>query len=289
MNKPKVGIFWFDAKTDKLFGVAKVDAASLPFDSDGHKTIEIGHGLQWETLGRSGNYEKIPRGRIYEIQGNGFCVITGRWINDYPQVKKLIAEEFDLQNSTTTYMYDSRWDIDIGQNYKPLRSVAEYLNKRLKTDAFKWFDNIRPNFLGYKIKGDLEFSFDGLNSFTNLHVETSVCFSIDENNDAFIEIALEAWPVDEENYDLSEFAESWHKLYDAWYKYVSERINEAVGILEPLHATFHEHYQDTNEDIEQEISMVGYMNHVYFSCHLPFNMQKEIIADFLIYLHNCLK
>lgn len=56
----------------------------------------------------------VPRGRVFEFQDEGFRVYTGKWINDYPNVKELIIKEFQLPIDKTKFLIDSHWDIGHG-------------------------------------------------------------------------------------------------------------------------------------------------------------------------------
>jgi hypothetical protein len=40
-----------------------------------------------------------------------FIVTTGHWIEEYPQAKRLIMEEFDLPAEKTVFQYAIHWDI----------------------------------------------------------------------------------------------------------------------------------------------------------------------------------
>ena len=46
----------------------------------------------------------VPRGRVFK-DTNKFYVMVGRWINDYPQAKDLIIDEFNLP-SDVEFKYD---------------------------------------------------------------------------------------------------------------------------------------------------------------------------------------
>lgn len=46
-------------------------------------------------------YFKYPRGRIFEIKDRGFVVTcVGDWVNQFPQAKQMIIDEFQLPNNT---------------------------------------------------------------------------------------------------------------------------------------------------------------------------------------------
>ena len=56
----------------------------------------------------------VPRGRVFEFKNEGFKVYTGKWIDNYPQVKDLIIEEFQLPKEDTEFRQDYHWDIGHG-------------------------------------------------------------------------------------------------------------------------------------------------------------------------------
>jgi len=114
-DDPKVGIFWYDPKEKELFGVRSVIASSINTNSisDLHEKVwsreynkRKGKGLPlgvWD-----GDYKNTPRGRIFK-SGDGFVVKTGKWIDDCPEVKELIIEEFDLKDSEVQFQYGIHW------------------------------------------------------------------------------------------------------------------------------------------------------------------------------------
>ena len=121
-DEPKIGIFWYDIRDDKLFGVNSVIAKDYP-----HLTISTLHKFVWakeynkrKALNKplaewSGDYKDTPRGRVFK-SGDGFEVKVGSWINKYPQAKQLIIDEFDLQNSVVNFVIESHWEL--GQGYE---------------------------------------------------------------------------------------------------------------------------------------------------------------------------
>lgn len=116
---PKVGIFWYDPESDELFGVDRTDASLLPFNSSHKKTHRILHKAYWQkqyfrkNRRFMGDYTRVPRGRVFEYQGEGFKVMVGNWINDYPNVRELILDEFELPRDTE-FIIDSHWDLGHG-------------------------------------------------------------------------------------------------------------------------------------------------------------------------------
>jgi hypothetical protein len=123
-NSPEVGIFWYDEKTDSLFGVNKSFAEELQFNSNGLKTVRILHKQWWqreknkrlskgEILGIfCVDYTQIPKGRIFQYKDGIFRLMCGSWITDH--IEKLIKEEFCLQSVLYKRIIDEHWEIGHG-------------------------------------------------------------------------------------------------------------------------------------------------------------------------------
>ena len=124
-DEPKVGIFWYNDKTDELFGVSKVNANDLKFNSNGLKTISILHKSWWQkeknkaiSKGKDPgifgkDYTLIPRGRIFQREEDGvFQLMCGKWINDY--IEDLVKDEFDLHNVSFERIINTHWEIGHG-------------------------------------------------------------------------------------------------------------------------------------------------------------------------------
>jgi hypothetical protein len=95
---PKVGIFWYNPKNNKL-----VDVITESLDCK-------------DTI----NYKKFisenkPRGRVF-YKDNKFLITVGSWINEDENYKAidLVEKEFDLTNEDTEIVEDSHWDIGSG-------------------------------------------------------------------------------------------------------------------------------------------------------------------------------
>lgn len=59
-----------------------------------------------------GAYENKPRGRIFYLPDEDrFVVATGKWLEEYPEAKELVLEEFDLPAHNTVFEYAIHWDI----------------------------------------------------------------------------------------------------------------------------------------------------------------------------------
>jgi len=123
-DEPKVGIFWYDEKTDSLFGVNKSFAGELQYNFNGLKTVRILHKQWWqkeknkrlskgEDIGIfSVDYTQIPRGRIFQYKNGTFQLMCGSWINEH--IIDLVKEEFDLQNVPLEVKKDEHWEIGHG-------------------------------------------------------------------------------------------------------------------------------------------------------------------------------
>ena len=120
-----VGIFWYDAASNDLFGVESEIASRIPFyhsDQFGSNVRTGGklHKQVWKKefhKGRdsrfTGNYTQVPRGRVFEFENDGFKVYVGDWISKYPSAKQLIIDEFELPTDTE-FVIDTHWDLGHG-------------------------------------------------------------------------------------------------------------------------------------------------------------------------------
>lgn len=122
---PELGIFWYDTKNDELFGDRSFECDTVPFRSDGSRTYNKLHKDVWNresykarAQGRatkfSGDYTQIPRGRIFQYDDGHFEVMVGSWINNYPSVKQLVIDRFDLPPDDTQFVVDSHWELGHG-------------------------------------------------------------------------------------------------------------------------------------------------------------------------------
>ena len=129
-RNPKVGFFWFDVGTRKLFGVHTEIADGLKaykspeFDNKLVKTSDLLHEEFWDEKVRfdedpkfKGDYTKVPRGRIFQVEDN-FVITVGDWIKDYPEVIDLVIERFDLPKDKTTSQVAYHWNIGSGWSDK---------------------------------------------------------------------------------------------------------------------------------------------------------------------------
>ncbi len=125
-DDPKVGIFWYNPSWNELFGVVThpVRDYTRANASDGRITCSELHEDVWrKEFNRQkfhgdgsgpfiGPYENKPRGRVfYSMDEDKFIVTVGHWLEEYPQAKQLIMEEFDLPAEKTVFQYAIHWDI----------------------------------------------------------------------------------------------------------------------------------------------------------------------------------
>ena len=124
---PYVGIFWYDTYNDELFGVRSALAEDTEFKMTDlfpakARTCRPLHENVWKKERYkqkpdprfNRDYTKVPRGRIFEVEGQGFVVCVGSWINEYPQAKQLIIDEFDLPKDQTRFKIDTHWELGHG-------------------------------------------------------------------------------------------------------------------------------------------------------------------------------
>lgn len=130
VGEPCVGIFWYDSENNELFGVRSNIADDVTYYkseiSDRQiRTTRFMHYAIWQKESNKGadprfqtmNYTKVPRGRVFEVKDKGFEVYTGKWIEQYPECKQLIIDEFDLPDDTE-FIIDSHWDLGRGWSDK---------------------------------------------------------------------------------------------------------------------------------------------------------------------------
>ena len=128
---PKVGIFWYNEAWKELFGVVThpVRDYTRANASDGRITCSEMHEDVWKKEynrqkhhgdGKGpfiGAYENKPRGRVfYLMDEDRFVVMTGKWLEEHPEARQLILEEFDIPAHKTSFEYAIHWDI--GQRWR---------------------------------------------------------------------------------------------------------------------------------------------------------------------------
>ena len=125
-DEPRVAIFWYDTNKDELFGVRMTHASDAKWyessqfnaivktEKDLHKNVWNKEKHRGKDKRFKGDHTLVPRGRVFEFKDDGFRVYTGSWINNYPEAKELILDEFELPKDNTTFIQDSHWDIGHG-------------------------------------------------------------------------------------------------------------------------------------------------------------------------------
>lgn len=124
-DDPLVAIFWYDADNDELFGVKSTIASQIGWYHSNqwnhdvkteprlHKQIWQKEHFKGKDRRFNGDHTLVPRGRVFEFKEEGFRVYTGDWIDNYPQVKQYILDEFELPENTK-FIKDIHWDIGHG-------------------------------------------------------------------------------------------------------------------------------------------------------------------------------
>ena len=139
-GKPKLGIFWYDPKSNSLFGVEKGNA-ELYSDQGKISTYPKLHKSFWQKMHLRAiaqndiesifyneyDYTQIPRGRVF-LDNGIFYVNVGDWINGYingekcidkDKLRQLIVDEFNLPEDFI-YRQDVHWDIGHGWSEEQL-------------------------------------------------------------------------------------------------------------------------------------------------------------------------
>ena len=127
-DEPKVGIFWYDPRTNDLFGVrshrvsdytkanSRTEFGSISC-SEMHEDVwkKEFHRQKYKNGGIgpfTGAYEMVPRGRIfYNPETLSFTIAVGSWIEQYPQAVDLIVKEFNLEGTSYEVKTAHHWDI----------------------------------------------------------------------------------------------------------------------------------------------------------------------------------
>lgn len=122
-DEPEVGIFWYSPRENELFGVRSAGVDDVAFFksslfSNRVKTCRPLHSSVWKRESRTnrkfqGDYTQVPRGRVFYVENEGFVVMVGSWINDYPQCKDLVLNTFNLPDDTS-FEIDSHWELGHG-------------------------------------------------------------------------------------------------------------------------------------------------------------------------------
>lgn len=128
-DNPKVGIFWYQQTGKRLFGVIAVDKDSIkkPNVGGGLITCFELHKDVWKKRFReqkyknngvgpyTGDYKDHARGRVfYNPNTDVYQIGVGSWINESPEAKDMIIEEFNLQNQKYEFKIIIHWEIGMG-------------------------------------------------------------------------------------------------------------------------------------------------------------------------------
>ena len=117
-DSPKIGIFFYDANLNVLYGVVTVLLEGLAKNQDGLVAVRTSHREIWEKGMRKqqkykgegpfkGGYENTLRGYVaYNTCGNVFEPHVGKWFEKYPEVLNEIIEEFDLSGCKMRIVID---------------------------------------------------------------------------------------------------------------------------------------------------------------------------------------
>lgn len=129
-DKPCVGIFWYSPANKECFGVVKARKGESNYVKSGFGgacTCKELHKYVWkkehnydkfhdtEKTYFKGDYKDKPRGRVFfSEEDNKFYVMVGSWINDNPDAKKVILDEFNLNGFSVEFVENFHWDIGNG-------------------------------------------------------------------------------------------------------------------------------------------------------------------------------
>ena len=127
-DSPRVGIFWYDNRAKDLFGVVSSQLSEARI-SNGLASINTLHRDYWkkqynklkfrnngnEVYPFIGSYQDTPRGRVfYDINSETFIIKIGSWIDQYPDAKLVIIDEFNLQEQKVKFEIEHHWEIGHG-------------------------------------------------------------------------------------------------------------------------------------------------------------------------------
>lgn len=122
-----VGIFWYDVRDKKLFGVHKESPFGCEINCGGGLvSCDLLHKNLWKKeLNKQkfsnipgpfvGDYKDIPRGRIFfKPDEKKFFVCVGSWISEHTEVVDLVVEEFCLENENYEFVIREHWELGMG-------------------------------------------------------------------------------------------------------------------------------------------------------------------------------
>lgn len=128
-ENPKVGIFWYQMVGKRLFGVIAVDKDSIkkPNVGGGLITCYELHRDVWKKKFKEqkyknngqgpyiGDYKDHARGRVfYNPRKDQYTVTVGSWIDECPEAKEMIVEEFNLKDTNFKFEKNIHWEIGNG-------------------------------------------------------------------------------------------------------------------------------------------------------------------------------
>lgn len=128
-NNPKVGIFWYQMVGKRLFGIIAVDKDSIKKPNVGgglitcnelHKDVwkKKYHQQKYKNNGQGpyiGDYKDHARGRVfYNPAKDEYTVTVGSWIDECPEAKEAIVEEFNLEGTKYKFEKNIHWEIGNG-------------------------------------------------------------------------------------------------------------------------------------------------------------------------------
>lgn len=128
-DNPKVGIFWYQMVGKRLFGVIAVDKDSIKKPNVGgglitcnelHKDVwkKKYHQQKYKNNGQGpyvGDYKDHARGRVfYNPSTNQYIITVGSWIDECPEARDAILEEFNLSKTNYRFEKNIHWEIGNG-------------------------------------------------------------------------------------------------------------------------------------------------------------------------------
>lgn len=128
-NNPKVGIFWYQMVGKRLFGVIAVDKDSIKRPNVGgglitcnelHKDVwkKKYHQQKYKNGGQGpyvGDYKDHARGRVfYNPSTDEYTITVGSWIDECPEARAAIEDEFNLTGTNHKFEKNIHWEIGNG-------------------------------------------------------------------------------------------------------------------------------------------------------------------------------
>lgn len=128
-NNPKVGIFWYQMVGKRLFGVIAVDKDSIKRPNVGGGLITCNelqkdvwkkkyHQQKYKNGGQGpyvGDYKDHARGRVfYNPSTDEYTITVGSWIDECPEARAAIEDEFNLTGTNHKFEKNIHWEIGNG-------------------------------------------------------------------------------------------------------------------------------------------------------------------------------